>query len=81
MTEGLLERIEINPEVCGGRPVFKGTRITVTSILEYLMVGDTVPDILDNFPQLSVEDIKAAYAWSIALSDRERSIIPYKLAS
>jgi uncharacterized protein (DUF433 family) len=78
MTDTLLDRIEINPEVCGGRPVFLGTRITVASILEYLMVGDTHEEILDNFPQLTAEDIKAAYAWSIALSDRERSIVPLK---
>lgn len=69
----LLERISIDPNVCFGKPCFKGTRIWVSLILDFLANGDTFEDILTEYPQLSVEDIRAAMAYGAEMS-RERYI-------
>jgi len=53
------DRIELNPEVCGGRPVIRGTRITVDTVLGYLSAGDGVEDILEGHPNLTRDDVLA----------------------
>lgn len=57
-------RIMIDPAICNGRPIVKGTRITVQSILEYLAAGDSVETILAEFPQLNRSDIEASLAYA-----------------
>ncbi len=52
-------RIELNPEVCNGRPIIRGTRITVDTILGYLGAGDAVDDVLQAHPQLESADVLA----------------------
>jgi uncharacterized protein (DUF433 family) len=52
-------RISISPDICNGRPVITGTRVTVQTILEFLDVGDTIEDILEEYPTLTAEDIYA----------------------
>lgn len=47
-----------------GKPVITGTRITVEHILRCLAAGDTVQEIIDDYPRLSVEDIRAAQAYA-----------------
>ena len=54
------DRIEINPRVCAGRPVIKGTRIPVDVLLEQLETGDSWDSILVGFPELTRADIQAA---------------------
>ena len=49
--------IERNPNILGGKPVFKGTRIPVYLILDFLSAGETINNILENYPQLSKEAI------------------------
>jgi len=49
--------IIINPDICNGRPVIKGTRITVQTILGFLASGDSIEDVLEEYPSLSKEDI------------------------
>ena len=56
----LLERIELNPRVCNGKPVIRGTRIPVTVILEQLAEGEPWQTILAGYPELTLEDIQAA---------------------
>ena len=56
----LLERIEIDPKVCNGRPVIKGTRISVTVILDQIAEGESWEAILTSYPELTKEDIQAA---------------------
>jgi uncharacterized protein (DUF433 family) len=46
------DRIEINPEVCNGRPVIHGTRVGVETVLAYLGAGDSVEDVLSAHPHL-----------------------------
>ncbi|MCX7045905.1 MAG: DUF433 domain-containing protein [Candidatus Sumerlaeota bacterium] len=56
----MLERIEINPRVCNGKPVIRGTRIPVKVILDQLAEDESWDSILGGYPGLSREDIRAA---------------------
>jgi uncharacterized protein (DUF433 family) len=56
--------IEVNPRIMTGKPVIKGTRITVEIILEKLSYGMSFSDILEAYPSLSVEKIRAALAFA-----------------
>jgi len=58
------ERIEINPEVMGGKPMIRGTRIPVETVLRKLGAGLTVEAILADHPRLTREDILAAQAFA-----------------
>ncbi len=64
-------RIEIDPAVCHGKPVIKGTRVLVSNILSALASGDSFEDILKEYPNISREDIHAALAFSSELSNFE----------
>ena len=59
LMNSLLSRIAINPEICHGKPVIRGLRYPVESILEYLAAGDSVEDVLREFPDLEREDLLA----------------------
>ncbi|MCH7226431.1 DUF433 domain-containing protein [Haloferula sp. A504] len=63
-----IERIELNPNVCGGRPVIRGTRITVDTILGYLGAGDDVDDVLEAHPRIAREDVLACIDYARRLS-------------
>jgi len=54
-----LDRIEINPRVCNGRPVIKGTRIPISVILEQIADGEPWETILAGYPELKREDLQA----------------------
>lgn len=69
----LLQRISIDPNVCFGKPCIKGTRIWVSLILDFLANGMTIEEILEEYPQLTEEDIRAAIAYGAEMS-RERYI-------
>ena len=58
------DRIEMNPEVMFGKPVIRGTRITVEHILRKVAGGMTAEEILQDHPHLTVEDIRAAIAFA-----------------
>lgn len=58
------ERIEVNPAVMFGKPVIRGTRLTVQLIAEELRAGMSVAEMLEAHPRLTVEDIKAAEAFA-----------------
>jgi uncharacterized protein (DUF433 family) len=64
MLEDLLERINIDPGVMLGKPVIRGTRITVEILLEKIAAGSTIADILEDYPQLTREDVLAAAAYA-----------------
>jgi len=70
----LLERISIDPTVCGGKPCIRGTRIWVSLILDLLADGMAEPELLAEYPGLTHEDILAAIAYG-AEAARDR-IIP-----
>jgi len=54
------DRVEIEPSICSGKPVIRGTRILVTSILSQLSAGESFDSIKAGFPGLTNEDIRAA---------------------
>ena len=66
MQQNLLERITIDPNICHGKPSIRGMRYTVDCILEYLAAGDSIEDILNEFPDLEHEDILACFAYASA---------------
>ena len=57
-------RIQSDPKVMMGKPVIRGTRITVEHILRCLAAGDSVAQVLADYPRLTVEDIRAAQAFA-----------------
>jgi uncharacterized protein (DUF433 family) len=71
MTESWRSRITIEPGKRGGRPCIRGMRITVYDVLSYLAAGMIVPEILDDFPYLTKEDIQACFAFA---AERERNM-------
>ena len=60
----LADRITMAPDVMQGKPVIRGTRITVDLILRKLAEGASESDILDAYPHLSIEDVRAALAYA-----------------
>lgn len=71
-----MERIEINPAVCNGKPVIRGTRITVQTVLSYLSAGDAVDDVLSAHPSLTREDVLACLAYARRLSELHTNVSP-----
>jgi uncharacterized protein (DUF433 family) len=72
------ERISINPKVCHGKPCIKGTRIMLSVILDNLVEGLTFEEIIQEYPPLTLEDIRAAIAYA-ALLTREEELLPFQL--
>lgn len=67
----MLDRIENNPHILGGKPVIKGTRIPVYLILELLQADYDFQKILDAYPSLNMEDIKAALEYAAKMAKNE----------
>lgn len=65
MSKSLLNRITINPELAHGNPTIRNTRYTVEGILEYLAAGDTIDDLLEEFPDLEKEDFQACLQYAV----------------
>jgi uncharacterized protein (DUF433 family) len=64
-------RIVRDQKICGGEPVFKGTRVTLRTVLASLAAGDSVEDVLTDFPSLKAEDIQAAIAFAAASAEED----------
>ena len=71
MPDRLSDRIIRDREICGGEPVFKGTRVTLRTVLASLAAGDTSERILADFPSLKLEDIQAAIAFAAASAEED----------
>lgn len=69
------ERIVIDPTVMMGKPVIRGTRITVELILRKLAEGATEADLLEDYPHLSTEDVRAAVAYGAASVAHEEVVL------
>ena len=61
-------RIEINPNVCHGKPVIRGTRVLVATLLGALAGGDTIDMLLEDYPNITREDIAAALHFASELT-------------
>jgi uncharacterized protein (DUF433 family) len=64
----LLDRITVNPAQCHGRPCIRGMRIRVVDILEMLAAGTSAEEILQDFPDLESDDIRACLAYAADLA-------------
>ncbi len=69
----LLERISIDPRVCFGKPCIRGHRIWVSLVLDLLSSGLSTEEVLEEYPQLSREDVLACVAYGAEMS-RERFV-------
>ena len=69
MTTNLTERITVNPNQCGGRPCIRGMRIRVIDVLELQAAGLAPADILEELPDLTIEDIQAVARYAIRRLD------------
>jgi len=65
------ERISVHPDVCHGRPCIRGTRIMVSLLLDYIQAGEPTEAILEQYPQLAAEDVRAALAYAAWLAHEE----------
>ena len=64
-----MDRIELNPRVCNGKPVIRGTRIPVSVILENVAQGESWDTLIESYPELKKEDIRAALLYARASLD------------
>jgi uncharacterized protein (DUF433 family) len=67
-SEELLDRIVVDPNVCFGKPTVRGTRIWVGLVLDLLADGMTIDEILDEYPSLTDDDIRACLAFGARMS-------------
>lgn len=63
----LLERIQTDPQIFGGKPIIRGMRISVELILSLLAQGETVEELLADYPELEPDDIRACLAYAYAV--------------
>lgn len=75
MASKLLEKIIVDPEIMGGKPVIKGTRIPLYIIIQMVRDGLSFDKIIEEYPRLTVEDIQAALDYALhSISDEEWNI-------
>jgi uncharacterized protein (DUF433 family) len=70
------DRIVRDPQICGGEPVFRGTRVTLRTVLASLADGDAPEAILADFPALKPEDVQAAIAFAAASAGEDLPVPP-----
>lgn len=66
-------RIQIDPKICHGKPVIRGTRVLVSTILGALSGGDSVETVLADYPNVTQQDVEAALEFASRLSDYQES--------
>ena len=70
------KRITVSPDICNGKPVIRGTRITVQTVIEFLAAGDSVEDVLEEFPSLKRSDVHACLDYASKLMANHYSVVP-----
>lgn len=70
-----MERIVIDPNVCNGQPVVRGTRVTAQTVLEFLAAGDSIQDVLEEYPTLSHDDVLACLRLSSKMMEHHFSLL------
>jgi uncharacterized protein (DUF433 family) len=73
------DRIQVDPSVCHGQATIRGTRLTVAQVVGMLAAGDTIEELLADYPQLAREDVLAALGYAAALA--EEQVTPLAQAS
>lgn len=67
-------RITIDPDICNGKPTLRGKRIAVQTVLEFLSAGDSEAEILEQYPSLETEDIRACLRFATGLMDKRYDV-------
>ena len=65
------DRLQIVPDICHGKPVIFGTRVLVSTLLGALAGGDSIETVLEDYPNVTREDVQAALEFASRLSDYE----------
>jgi len=69
------EIIVRDPRICGGEPIIKGTRILLRTLLASLAEGDSIEEILNDFPTLAEEDLRAVIAFAAASTEEDLPLL------
>ena len=69
------ERISIKRDICNGRPMIRGTRITVQTVLEFLAAGDSIEDVLEEYPRLKRDDVQACLDYASRVMGNHFSVV------
>jgi uncharacterized protein (DUF433 family) len=69
-----MDRIEVNPAICSGKPVIRGTRIMVRNILGTVAGGYSIERVLETYPELTREDVTAALEYAAQIIDEDQVI-------
>jgi len=72
----MTSRIVIRPDVCNGEPVIRGTRITAQTVLEFLSAGDSVEDVIEEYPSLTRRDVQACLDYASRLMANHYTLVP-----
>ena len=75
MKNTVMERIEVNPAICGGKPVIRGTRIMVRNILGMAAGGYTTERIVESYPELTRDDVAAAREYAARVIDEDQVVL------
>jgi len=70
--KALLQRITVDPKIFGGKPIIRGHRLAVEHVLGMLAAGDTVETILEGYPWLEPEDVRACLVYARRVVGHER---------
>ena len=71
----MLDRIQIDPQICGGKPTIRGLRFTVDFILKLLGDGYTAPEIVREYPELQLDDVYQAAKYGAWLASEKTSLL------
>lgn len=74
----LYKNIISNPDICNGKPVIKGTRITVQTIMGFILSGDTDKEVLEGYPRLTKEDLQTCKEFTVMLFEKPTLLKPFK---
>lgn len=72
----LISRMTVDPNICNGKPTIRGKRITLQTILEFLAAGDSQEDLLEAYPSLEPDDIRASLEFASKMMDNTFTVKP-----
>lgn len=75
----LYKNIISNPDICNGKPTIKGTRITVQSVMSFILAGDDDETVLEGYPRMTKNDLQACKEFTSMLFEKPTLIKPIKL--
>lgn len=78
METTLYKNIVSNPDICNGKPTFKDTRITVKTIMEFLLAGDSNEEVLEGYSHITKEDLQTAREFAMMILEKPITIQPLK---